>query len=218
MTNDGGVAGSSARREYERRRANDEARIRERWGRLGGIAVALSDERPSTTAWRRGAVGEERMGRLLDSIASSTIRVLHDRRVPGTRGNLDHLVVTSGGVWIVDTKRYAGRVELRREGGLFSPRVSRLYVGGRDKTKLVDGMRWQQDAVTHAQAVPVFGALCFVEAEWSLFAKPFWLSDVFVTWPAKLAESIMATSGRFDVDRITAVLASRFPASRAPAR
>ncbi|MFC4243887.1 hypothetical protein ACFOYW_10910 [Gryllotalpicola reticulitermitis] len=47
-----GTAGASARREYERRLAKDEDKIREKWGngRLGKIAVALSDERQSTDA------------------------------------------------------------------------------------------------------------------------------------------------------------------------
>lgn len=60
-----GVAGSSARREYERRKAKDEERLRQKWGKLGGIAVALSDEKQSTKAWATGAVGEERLGALL---------------------------------------------------------------------------------------------------------------------------------------------------------
>lgn len=59
-------AGSAARREYERRKAKDEERLRHTWGGLGGVAVALSDERPSTKAWATGAVGEERLGALLD--------------------------------------------------------------------------------------------------------------------------------------------------------
>ena len=37
-----GVAGSSARREHERRKARDEERLRDKWGPFGGIAVALS--------------------------------------------------------------------------------------------------------------------------------------------------------------------------------
>src|SRR5690606_31048059 len=111
----------------------------QRWGRFGGIAVALSDERQSTRAWSSGAAGEERVGALLDGIASSTIRVLHDRRIPGTRANIDHLVVAPGGIWVVDSKRYKGRPELRVEGGILRPRVEKLVVGGRDKSKLVEG-------------------------------------------------------------------------------
>jgi hypothetical protein len=46
-----GTAGSSARREYERRKTKDQDRLREKWGRFGALAVALSDERPSTQSW-----------------------------------------------------------------------------------------------------------------------------------------------------------------------
>ncbi len=34
-----GNAGASARREYERRKAKDEDRLRQRWGKLGGAAI-----------------------------------------------------------------------------------------------------------------------------------------------------------------------------------
>jgi hypothetical protein len=39
--------------------------------------------------------------------------VLHDRRIPGRRSNIDHLVIARSGVWVVDTKRYRGKVERR---------------------------------------------------------------------------------------------------------
>lgn len=71
------------RREYERRKAKDEERLRQKWGKFGGIAVAISDERQSTKAWSTGAVGEERLGTRLDSLVSESIAVLHDRRIPG---------------------------------------------------------------------------------------------------------------------------------------
>lgn len=46
-----GTAGSSARREYERRKAKDEERIRSRWGRREG---SRSRSRPRSRARRRG--------------------------------------------------------------------------------------------------------------------------------------------------------------------
>jgi hypothetical protein len=93
------VAGSSARREYERRRAKDEERLREKWGRFGGLAVALSDERQHTKSWDRGAVGEERLGARLDALAamawlSFTIDVSPARRPTST--TLPSLAVESG--------------------------------------------------------------------------------------------------------------------------
>lgn len=40
--------------------------------------------------------------------------------------------------------------------------------------------------------VPIHAALCFIEADWNLFAKPFQLDGVWVTWAQKLAEMIAA--------------------------
>lgn len=62
---------------------------------LAGIAVALSDERQRTKAWERGAVGEERLGARLDSLASDDIAVLHDRCIPGSKANIDGAVALS---------------------------------------------------------------------------------------------------------------------------
>lgn len=162
-----GVAGGSARREYERRKAKDEERLRSKWGRLGGIAVALSDERQSTAAWEKGAVGEERLGARLDALASADVAVLHDRRIPNSKANIDHIVITPAGVWVIDAKRYRGRPELRVEGGLLRPRVETLLVGRRDCTDLVDGVLKQVELVREvAEGVPITGVLCFVEADW----------------------------------------------------
>lgn len=93
-----GEAGGSARREFERRRAGREKRIRAKHPKLGGLILALSDEPQSTTAWDTGASGEERLGSRLNDLQSETCRVLHDRRIPGSRANIDHLAVTPTGV------------------------------------------------------------------------------------------------------------------------
>ena len=41
---------------------------------------------------------------------------LHDRRVPGTRGNIDHIVVGPAGVFVIDAKNYQGKIEVRNRG------------------------------------------------------------------------------------------------------
>jgi hypothetical protein len=43
--------------------------------------------------------------------------VLHDRAIPGTRSNIDHIAVVPSGVWVIDTKQYRGRVQRRDRGG-----------------------------------------------------------------------------------------------------
>lgn len=49
-------------------------------------------------------------------------------------------------------------------------------VGGRDKTKLVEAMSWQVDAVRtalneapHLAEIPVVAALCFIDGQFPLF-------------------------------------------------
>lgn len=94
--------------------------------------------------------GEQVVGARLDALAGDGLAVLHDRRIPRTRANLDHLVVTRRSVFVVDTKKYKGRPTLRVEGGLFRPRTETLGVGGRNCTKLVDGVLKQVDLVRDA--------------------------------------------------------------------
>ena len=146
------VAGGSARREHERRKSAREQRIRANHPKLGGLILALSDEPQTTRAWEQGAIGEELLAERLKDLPSD-MRILHDRRVPGSRANIDHIVVSSAGVWVIDAKRYKDkRPELRVEGGIIRPRVESLRVGGRDRTKLVDGVRSQVEQVAGAVA------------------------------------------------------------------
>lgn len=211
-----GTAGASARREHERRRAKREDRIRAKHPKLGGLILALSDDPQSTTAWESGALGEERLGQRLDGLASDTLVVLHDRRIPGTRANIDHIAVSPTGVYVIDAKRYVGqRPSLRVEGGLLRPRVEKLMVGSRDRSKLVDGMLTQVDLVRSivGPEVPVTGVLCFVEAEWPLIGGSFTIRGVEVVWPKKLSSLLAAkgphTSAVVDIHRTLATALSQ---------
>jgi Nuclease-related domain len=137
---DVGTAGASARREFDRRKVRRDERVRAKHPKIGGLLLALSDEPQSTAAWDVGALGEERLGRGLDALASDGLRLLHDRRIPRSSANIDHLAVTASGVYVIDAKKYRGRPHLKIEGGIFRPRVERLLVGSRDCTKLVDAV------------------------------------------------------------------------------
>jgi hypothetical protein len=44
--------------------------------------------------------------------------VLHDLAVAGSRANLDHLVIGPGGVFVVDSKQYRGRLQIDGFGRL----------------------------------------------------------------------------------------------------
>jgi len=210
-----GVAGASARREFERRTDAREQRIRENHPTLGGLILALSDNPQSTTAWERGAVGEELLAERLKDLPD-TFRVLHDRRIPRTRANIDHIAVSPTGVWVIDAKRYKNkRPALHVEGGILRPRVESLRIGGRDGTKLVDGVRSQVDLVTAAlddDGVPVIGVLCFLEADWPLIGGSFTVDRVQVVWPRLLIKQMtVETAEVLDIDAIHARLAEAFP-------
>jgi len=211
---DRGEAGRSATAEFRRRHAAREQRIDERWGPFAGVVKALSADPQPTTAWRTGADGERRVGATLERFVGESGVVLHDRRVPRTRDNIDHLVVVPSGVWVVDAKHYSGRVARRDVGGWFRSDV-RLFVGRRDLSKAVAGARWQVEVVEAAlgegalgggtpageSPVDVHGALCFVDAEWPRFAKPFRLEGIWVTWPMVLG-TMLAEAGPLDRERI----------------
>lgn len=208
-----GHAGAGAQREYERRRARDEAQIRQKWGRLGGLALALSQEKQSTRAWSIGAEGERRIGARLDALADQFGGlVLHDRRIPSSRANIDHILVMPGGVWVVDAKNYTGRVELRRSGGLLSPRVEKLTVRGRDCTSLVEQSIRQVERVREVTpAVPVTGVLCFYRAEWPLGGH-LRTRGIEILWPRRIKRVARVGTGvSIDVDAIGAQLAAYFP-------
>lgn len=215
---DVGDPGRSAREEHARRHAKREAQIEQKWGtgRMGKIAKRLSDDPQTTKAWAAGASGEELVAQVLHERLGDQAVLLHDRKVPGTRGNIDHVAIAASGVWVIDAKKYRGKVERRDVGG-WSKTDLRLYVGGRDRTKTVKGLSWQMEAVIKAvgaETAPIHAALSFVGAEWPLFfAKPLRLDGVWISWPTKLADLIAAPGSLTtdDIDRIARLLSYRLP-------
>ncbi|MGW6132351.1 nuclease-related domain-containing protein [Cellulomonas sp. NPDC055163] len=176
-----------------------------------------------TRVWAQGARGERAVAAKLDDLSPEFVEVLHDRsmRRPDGRlskANIDHIVVAASGVWVVDAKTHQGRLEVRRAGGLFRPRVERLYIAGRDKTSLLDGLARQVDAV-RAQlqavdaAVPVRGALCFVGTELPWFGES--IGEVPLVGRRALGK-ILKRDGDLSPDEratVAAYLAERFPAA-----
>jgi hypothetical protein len=210
-----GVAGGSAQREYEKRHQRREMRIDQKWGRLAGVIKFLSDDPQNITAWARGSDGERRLAARLTRDVGDRAIVLNDRKVPKTRGNIDHIVIAASGVWVIDAKNYKGAVERRDVGGWFNVE-NRLYVNRRDQSKLVRGLGWQITAVRAAlsdTAIPVTGVLCFTDAEWGFFAKPFTIDGVKVTWAKSLVEMITEAGPlkSADVSRVAERLSVALP-------
>jgi hypothetical protein len=128
-------AGDSARAEYERRKGTRRQRHQERFGRFASLTMAIDGKRSSEEVWRKGADGEEFTARRLEKhLASSGVAALHDLRIPGSRANIDHVYVAVGGVTVVDSKNYTGRVRIRS---------GELWINGRRKTTLIEGIQRQ---------------------------------------------------------------------------
>jgi hypothetical protein len=206
-------------------RSQREQHAKRRLGRrLGGLYLAVTNEPQSTVAWAQGSRGERVLGGYLEKLHDErSVIVLHDRRVPGSRANIDHIAITrSGGVWAIDAKNYNGKVQRIDKGGWFSTDYH-LYVGRRDCTKLAHGMSKQVDAIKAALSQPLIeefdvqvkAALCFVNAEWSLFAKAFALDGVWVGWSKALGQRLTA-EGPLEKEHLTA-LARRVAAALPPA-
>lgn len=203
---DPGLPGASARREYERRHASRQERVLTEHRRLGKFILMVSADPQSTRAWDTGAVGEERLGAGLNKRADRSLRLLHDRQIPGSRTNIDHLAVTPTGVFVIDAKRYRGRPRLVVEGGLIRQRSEKLLVGSRDCTQLVDGLLRQVDVVRGlvGPAAAVHGVLCFVGADWPLLGGSFATRGVSVLWPRKLYPKLTA-NGPLSPDEVSAL-------------
>jgi len=214
-----GTAGRSAREEHDRRATKREAEIKGRWGdRVGGWVLKLNAEPQSTRAWAIGAWGEEKLAEALAGIDG--LQVLHDRRVPGTRGNIDHIVIAPAGVFVVDAKAYDGLIEIRNYGWFFRPDW-RLTVGRRDKSKLATNMGWQVEAVRAALEAggidplpPVTPVLCFVDGRWPWFRPPNEFEGVRLESELSIGDLFTASDvlDAAAVDRVTRALAVALPA------
>jgi hypothetical protein len=165
---DRGQAGASVHREYERRKHNREARIRKKHKWVGGLLLRFGGTPQSVKAFDQGGAGEQLVAEFLEKCAvNSLILILHDRRMPGGWGNIDHLAVAPTGVWVIDANNYKGKVRVQ------TPLLGKpkLRVSGRDRTKLIDGLDRQVAAVRdvldrdgHSE-VPVQGVLCFTSGD-----------------------------------------------------
>jgi Nuclease-related domain len=167
-----GTAGASARREHERRKGRREQAVRDKHPRIGALLLALKEPPAHERRWAQGAGGEEMVAAALAKRCRREVVVLHDRAIPQSRANIDHIAIAPSGVWVIDTKRYKGKIEVPRP--LLG--AAKLTIGGRDQTKLIAALAKQLDVVTPVveavqPGVPVRGAFCFVEADLPSFRR-----------------------------------------------
>jgi hypothetical protein len=69
-----------------------------------------------TSAWHKGARGERRTARRLRRLVRRGYIAFHDLAMPGSRANIDHLLIGPSGVFAIDSKQYSGRIRQTPDG------------------------------------------------------------------------------------------------------
>lgn len=82
---------------------------------LGILVIALQTPPRHIENWILGAIGERRTERALKALVRSGWIAIHDLDWPGA-GNLDHLVIGPGGVYVLDSKAWSGVVSVDAGG------------------------------------------------------------------------------------------------------
>jgi hypothetical protein len=219
-----GEAGASAAARADELEARAVRQVRRKWGdHAAAVALRVAQTDPSIRSWGKGADGESRLAAFVEREVGDNVIALHDRIIPGTRNaNIDHLFVAPSGVWVVDAKSYKGRVE-RRDVGPFWREENEVWIGGRNRSKLADGLTLQLTAVRAAldpdpaaAGVPIRAALCFVDSDWALLARPFVVRGVTVLYPGALRDRLRKKGDlpREALQRVANRLALSLPSAR----
>ena len=163
---------------------------RERHPHIGGLLLAIRDTPQPEKAWASGAVGERVVGKTLEGLATRCpMYVLHDRRMLGSRANIDHIVVAPSGIWVIDAKRYQDKLVQTKFRGMRST----LVVGGSAKRQLTAGVTHQAGVVRDLLdgAFTVRPVLCFVDARWQMFNSTLAVDGVRVCPPGRLHKALL---------------------------
>jgi hypothetical protein len=169
--------------------------------------------------WVQRSEGERRTSSRLRILEGEGVIVLNDRRVPTLQTNIKRIAVSSAGVFVIDAKRFKGRVHTKRSGPISNLGPDELHVGRRDCTpcvrllvRQVEAVRATLDEMIGGSLVPVQAVLCLTRAEWG-FASPFEVQDVCVGWPRAIA-GLIRSPGLMDsptVREVSAIIGQNLP-------
>jgi hypothetical protein len=162
--------------------------------------------------WAKGARGERKTARMLRPLERAGYTVLHDRALPSSRANVDHLVIGETGVYVVDSKNWSKQ-------RIVAGRGRRVRVGRTYGSTVVRGTDYEIRAVSNAlaydvgQGVPVAGLLAVHGAK----LPPWRIVDVngIPLLPARQVRRFIARQPRTltpdEVARISASAKRLFP-------
>lgn len=121
-----------------------------------GTGVWWSRKPSGASSWLQGAAAEERTAKIMDPLTRLGWWVGHDRSIPRSKANLDHVAIHPSGRFLVyvDTKAWHARgASIRWENGA-------LMYGPWDKTKAVNTVKWEASRLVEETRLPVVPVIC----------------------------------------------------------
>lgn len=191
----------------------------------GSSTLRDSGTKRYPTRWRKGATGEYIMYERLTRELRNGERIFPSLSLPGRPSDIDSLVVASSGVWVLDAKRWSGRIKYGSKSLFHFDTRSRLYVDGVDHTS--DIAKIDEAVIPIAEiigdpSVPIHRAWALVYADWAmphvfrflLGMKPIRHEGVWLGPPGTLCR-LIKEPGPLSQEQIDA-LADRFQNSLNP--
>ena len=177
------------------------------WAGAAAAAVALLfvmavvEIPQAIDAWRIGAEGERKTAGYLEGLAEGGFVVLHDRKVPGYGGNVDHVAIGPSGVWAIETKNLKGKVEIAGDS---------LHIGGRRRDSVVDQVYREAIAVQVALGpeldkvgISVTPVVCLHRGELPWFNKT--VRGVRLASGRQLVRLLKSGEPRLSAEQVTAL-------------
>jgi hypothetical protein len=184
--------------------------VHQNWGaykHLEKLALFLRNDSQQTKNWEKGEIGDRVVSKKLEAaVRQNTGIILHDLRRTKSKANIDHIVVNS-----------KGDIEVKLSG-IFAASPRRLMIGGRDQTKLVQGVNRQVAAVKNVLSdagleMFVEGVLCFVVPPWKIFIVLVKSNGIFLASNRGIGKLLsgIGTYTEIEVERAATNLLRAFP-------
>jgi hypothetical protein len=170
------------------------------------------------TQWEAGVVGEQRVAAALAPLAGEHCSLLHDRLLdPGrSRVNLDHVVLSVAGNYLIDAKNWSGEVSVHQ--GSLRQRTARG--GGRLLDEQVDKVRRMAERMESSTSCVVEPVICLAGEKSAEFGEPSVVRGVLVVPVDRLASWLLTqprSAAVNDLRNLTVRFAASFPSATEPA-
>lgn len=186
----------------------------------GDAAYSISKEKMRITREARvkGVEGEIGVAEVLEKLAVKygTV-VLHDLSMPKSSANIDHVLIQSKAVYVIDAKNYQGSVNIRRD----AQGKWQLYVGRTKQTALAFKLKRYSSAIeehllSEGLDIKVVPLLAFYKARFNPDSKHE-IEGVMVN-VSGIENELMRFGFRnlkeFDTHRVADAILSQFPFKR----